>query len=260
MLLALDTATETCAVALVCGHQVIERAEHVGQGHSDRLIPMVQGVLAEAGVGPAALDAVAFGAGPGSFTGLRIACGVAQGIAYAIDRPVVAVGNLEALALNAASSLPDARRIAVAIDARMRECYWAVYQIEHVSCAKEAVGADATGQSPSAFAAVPDFRITELAPPSLSSAEALADALMAWSPDTLAGEAFGVFAPQLDGIAAARRQPRAAASAAAIARLGVQHLQAGLAVMPAHAMPIYVRDRVAQTTEERLAQRAARAA
>jgi tRNA threonylcarbamoyladenosine biosynthesis protein TsaB len=260
MLLALDTATETCAVALVRGHEVIERAEHVGQGHSDRLIPMVQAVLAEAGVGPAALDAVAFGAGPGSFTGLRIACGVAQGIAYAIDRPVVAVGNLEALALNAASGMPDARRIAVAIDARMRECYWAVYQIEGISGPKAVVGANTTARSPATVAAMPDFRISELVPPSLSSAEALADTLMGWSPDTLAGEAFDVFAPHLDRVAAARRQPRAVASAAAIARLGVERLQAGCAVMPARAMPIYVRDRVAQTTEERLAQRAARAA
>lgn len=260
MLLALDTATETCAVALVRGHEVIERAEHVGQGHSDRLIPMVQDVLAEAGVGPAALDGVAFGAGPGSFTGLRIACGVAQGIAYAIDRPVVAVGNLEALALNAALAAPDARRIAVAIDARMRECYWAVYQIEHRFGSGQGNAPDATGQSRSDESDVPVFRISELVPPSLLSAEALADNLIAWSPDTLAGEAFSVFATQLDGIAAARRQPRAAASAAAVARLGVARLREGLAVMPAHAMPIYVRDRVAQTTEERLAQRAALAA
>ena len=260
MLLALDTATETCAVALVRGREVIERTEHVGQGHSDRLIPMVQAVLADAGVAPAALDAVAFGAGPGSFTGLRIACGVAQGIAYAIDRPVVAVGNLEALALNAASSLPDARRIAVAIDARMRECYWALYQIDYLWATKEGGSADATDQSRSAVVSVPGFRVSEVVPPSLSAAEALADTLMAWSPDTLAGEAFDVFASQLDGIAAARRQPRASASATAIARLGVERLHAGLAVPPAHAMPIYVRDQVAQTTEQRLAQRAARAA
>lgn len=260
MLLALDTATETCAAALVRGNEVIERAERVGQGHSERLIPMAQALLADAGVDLRALDAVAFGAGPGSFTGLRIACGVAQGIAYAIERPVVAVSNLEALAFNATSCAPDARRIAVAIDARMGECYWAVYQVERpaerLTGLAISEGSDLGGASRSAA----DFGLSEVMPPSLSRAEALADSLTELAPDTLAGEAFAVFAAQLDRVTAVSRLPQVTATAAAIARLGARALRAGGAMAPAHAAPVYVRDRVAQTTEERHAQRAARAA
>lgn len=243
MLLAFDTATESCAVALARGAEVIERSEHVGQAHSARLLPMAKALLAEAGVSPRQLDAIAFGAGPGSFTGLRIACGVAQGLAYGIDRPVVPVGNLEALAFNAACEAPTARRIAVAIDARMGECYWAVYQVAgEVSFQADAGGA-----------------LADLVPPSLSSAGDLAAALGAVAPDALAGEAFSLFGAQLDAVPAMRRLPQVTATAAAIARLGLRALRAGRAVAPALAAPLYVRDRVAQTTAERHAQRAARA-
>jgi tRNA threonylcarbamoyladenosine biosynthesis protein TsaB len=234
MLLALDTASETCGVALVHDGSVIERAEAVGQRHSERLLPMIEALLAEAGVSLRQLDAVAFGAGPGSFTGLRISCGVAQGIAYAIDRPVVPVGNLQALAFNAARRVPAAQRVAAAIDARMGECYWAVYAADSSSA--------------------------ELLPPALSRAEDLADALRGAAPDLLAGEAFSVFSSHLDGLPATYRRPEATATAAAIAQLGVAALQAGRAVDPALAAPHYVRNRVAQTTEERQALRAARAA
>ena len=234
MLLALDTATETCGVALVRDGAVIERAETVGQRHSERLLPMIEALLAEAGVSPRQLDAVAFGAGPGSFTGLRIACGVAQGIAYAIDRPVVPVGNLQALSYNAARSAPAARRVAAAINARMGECYWAVYAA--------------------------DSSLAELMPPALSSAEDLADALRGAAPDLLAGEAFALFSSQLDGLQATYRRPQATATASAIAQLGLAALRTGRAVDPALAAPHYVRNRVAQTTEERQALRAASAA
>lgn len=258
MLLALDTATEICAVALVRDAEVIERVEHVDQRHSQRLIPMAQSLLAEAGIGLSALDAVAFGAGPGSFTGLRIACGVAQGLAYAIDRPVVAVGNLEALALDAARAVPGARRVATAIDARMGECYWAVFQVHRGRDA--AVPHPAAGRDSAAGALddASEIGLTQIVAPSLSRPEALPDLLLDLAPDTLVGEAFAQFAAQLDRISAACRPLQAAASAGSIGLLGVRGLRAGFAVEPSLAAPVYVRDRVAQTIEERLASRAAR--
>ena len=227
-LLAFDTATEICSVALARAGGVIERSEHVGQRHSQFVLPMAQQLLAESGATLADLDALAFGAGPGSFTGLRIACGVAQGLAYGIDRPVVPVGNLAALALNAAALAPQARRIAVAIDARMQEVYWAVYEPR-------------------------DGEVIELAAPSLAAAAELPDLIAGFEPQALAGDALAVFAPALESVAVAQRLPQARAGAGAIARLACVGLARGRALPAAQAMPLYVRDRVALTIDQRRA-------
>jgi len=128
-LLAIDTATETCSVALLHAGVLSEWIERVGQGHSERVLPMVQALLEETGIELARCDAIAFGAGPGSFTGLRIACGVAQGLAWGIDRRVLPVGNLAGLALAVHDAAPAVARIAAAMDARMNEVYWAVYDV-----------------------------------------------------------------------------------------------------------------------------------
>jgi len=193
---------------------------------------MAQQLLADSGVALADLDAVAFGAGPGSFTGLRIACGVAQGLAYGIDRPVVAVVNLAALALHAGELAPGARRIAVAIDARMDEVYWAAYELS-------------------------GDRAVELAPPALAPAQALPALLAPLAPDTLAGDALTVFARALAPVAVATRLPQARAGAGAIARLASVDLAQGRALPAAQAMPMYVRDRVARTIDERRSAQAA---
>jgi len=227
-LLAFDTATEICSVALARAGGVIERSEHVGQRHSQFVLPMAQQLLAESGATLADLDALAFGAGPGSFTGLRIACGVAQGLAYGIDRPVVPVGNLAALALNAAALAPQARRIAVAIDARMQEVYWAVYEPR-------------------------DGEVIELAAPSLAAAAELPDLIAGFEPQALAGDALAVFWPALESVAVAQRLPQARAGAGAIARLACVGLARGRALPAAQAMPLYVRDRVALTIDQRRA-------
>ena len=97
-LLALDTSTELCSAALWLDGRITAREEHAGQRHSELLLPMIDGLLRAAAVEPRALDAIAFGAGPGSFTGLRIACGVAQGLAFGAGIPVVGIGTLLALA------------------------------------------------------------------------------------------------------------------------------------------------------------------
>src|ERR1017187_8228004 len=97
-ILALDASTEVCAVALGDGLHWLERSEVAGQRHSELLLPMIGAILADCGVTLQQLDGIAFGAGPGSFTGLRIACGVAQGLALARNLPVAGIGTLLALA------------------------------------------------------------------------------------------------------------------------------------------------------------------
>ncbi|MGH6624805.1 MAG: tRNA (adenosine(37)-N6)-threonylcarbamoyltransferase complex dimerization subunit type 1 TsaB, partial [Burkholderiaceae bacterium] len=130
IILALDTATEICSVALLAGLHCIERGEAVGNGHSERILPMVDEVMDESGMALAAVDVIAFGSGPGSFTGLRIACGIAQGLAWSAGKRVVPVGNLRALAARAFAVQTAGDVVLAAIDARMQESYCAVYRRE----------------------------------------------------------------------------------------------------------------------------------
>jgi len=125
-ILAVDTATEACSAALAWEGEIIERYDVIGRGHAERLLPMVQEVLAEAGVALAALDAIAFGRGPGSFTGLRIGAGVTQGLAFGADLPVVPVSDLAALAARAATQRNE-RYVLACLDARMAQVYWAAF-------------------------------------------------------------------------------------------------------------------------------------
>lgn len=127
-LLALDTATEACSAAVLVEGTVLERYELAPRRHAALILPMIEAVLAEAGVAPTELDAVAFGRGPGAFTGVRVAVGIAQGIAFAADLPVAPVSTLAALALGAARETGRAR-IATALDARMGEIYWGAYAV-----------------------------------------------------------------------------------------------------------------------------------
>lgn len=122
-ILALDTSTEHCSVALWLDGEVILRETLAGQRHSELVLPMVQAVLAESGLRLQQLDGIAFGAGPGSFTGLRIGCGVAQGLAFGADLPVAAISTLEALAQGSGGE-----RVIACLDARMSEVYHAIYE------------------------------------------------------------------------------------------------------------------------------------
>ncbi len=121
-LLAIDTSTEACSVAILIDDVVHERFEIVSQRHSERVLPLVDAVLAEAGLVLSQLDALAFGRGPGSFTALRIGAGVVQGLAFGADLPVVPVSSLAALAQG-----QNADKILAAFDARMGQIYWAPY-------------------------------------------------------------------------------------------------------------------------------------
>jgi tRNA threonylcarbamoyladenosine biosynthesis protein TsaB len=128
-LLALDTATEACSVALLHEGRVLSRYEVIPRLHAQRVLPMVQELLAEAGIALSAVDAIAFGRGPGAFTGVRIAVGVVQGLAFALDRPVLPISNLAVMAQRAHRE-HGARQVATAIDARMDELYWGCYRLE----------------------------------------------------------------------------------------------------------------------------------
>lgn len=128
-LLALDTSSEGCSAALLVDGRVAERFELAPRGHTRLLMPMVRELLAEQNLVPAELNALAFACGPGSFTGLRIATGVVQGLAYGLEVPVLPVSSLAAVAADAIArfSLSEGDGIAVAFDARMGEIYWACY-------------------------------------------------------------------------------------------------------------------------------------
>ena len=126
-LLALDTATEACSVALLHDGRVLSHYEVIPRLHAQRLLPMIKDLLAEAGIALSALDGIAFGRGPGAFTGVRIAIGVVQGLAFALERPVLPVSTLAVLEKRALRE-QGATQVAAAIDARMDELYWGCYR------------------------------------------------------------------------------------------------------------------------------------
>jgi tRNA threonylcarbamoyladenosine biosynthesis protein TsaB len=228
ILLALDTATECCSVALALGTELHERSAQVGQKHSEFVLPMVDELLRAQRLVLGDCAAIAFGAGPGSFTGLRIACAVAQGLAWGVQRPVVPVGNLEAIAWQAKALAPSARRVAAVIDARMNEAYFAVV--------------DVAGAAPAL-----------LAEPALAPAAQLVQALRGYGVDTLAGAGSAVFAAELAALQVRQRLPQARAGAGVIATLARLAYARGGALPPEQAAPLYVRNQVALTIEERSA-------
>ena len=126
-LLALDTATEACSVALLHDGKVTSHYEVIPRLHAQKLLPMIKQLLEDAGTTLAAVDAIAFGRGPGAFTGVRIAIGVVQGLAFALERPVLPVSNLAVLAQRAHRE-HGATQVVSAIDARMDEVYWGCYR------------------------------------------------------------------------------------------------------------------------------------
>lgn len=127
--LALDTSTEACSVALALDGQILALDEVCPQQHSKRILPMVQQLLADAGVSLHQLDGIIFGRGPGSFTGVRIGVSVAQGLAFGADLPVFGVSTLAAMA-QAAAIQQNATELIAAIDARMAEVYIAAYALD----------------------------------------------------------------------------------------------------------------------------------
>jgi tRNA threonylcarbamoyladenosine biosynthesis protein TsaB len=220
-LLAIDTSTELCSAALWLEGEVAADAVHAGQRHSELLLPMIDKLLRAAGVGVHALDAVAFGEGPGSFTGLRIACGVAQGLAFGAGLPVVGVGTLVALA-----QASGANEAVCCLDARMRQVYWAAYR--RTAGGWETVRAPGV-HAPESVPALPVGSWTGCGNGFIAYADALAAKL---------GEALAAVAP----VALPHAREIAILAAAEMARGGGKPA--------AEAVPVYVRDKVALTIEE----------
>ena len=252
-LLAFETSSSRCGVALLRdagdGPPQVAQLEHEGaQEHAERLLPMAGELLASAGLAPADLDAVAFGQGPGGFTGLRVACGVAQGVALGLGVPVLPVVSHLAVAEDAQAGPDEA--VLVALDARMAEAYLAAYVLEPVL---EPL------QGP-ASAAVPAWRV--LQPPMLIAAEEVLpwamDRLAVWSREAgrelslrLAGDAWQAY-PEAMPVTGLRQAPLDRPRAATVARLAREGWLRGEALPPEEAAPLYVRDKVAFTTAERL--------
>lgn len=128
-ILALDTSTEACSAALLVDDRRLERFEVLPRGHAGRILAMLDELLAEAGIALGRVDALSFCRGPGSFTGVRIGCGVAQGVAFGADLPVLPLSTLAVLAQGARRET-GTDRVLAAIDARMGEVYWAAYEAE----------------------------------------------------------------------------------------------------------------------------------
>ncbi|HCH55171.1 MAG TPA: tRNA (adenosine(37)-N6)-threonylcarbamoyltransferase complex dimerization subunit type 1 TsaB [Aeromonas sp.] len=127
-ILAVDTATEACSAALLVGDKLFSRWEEAPRDHTQKILPMVQAVLDEAGLSLAELDTIAFGRGPGSFTGVRIGISVAQGLAFGAGVPLIGISTLAAMA-QGAHRLDGAERVLTAIDARMNEVYFGHYEL-----------------------------------------------------------------------------------------------------------------------------------
>jgi tRNA threonylcarbamoyladenosine biosynthesis protein TsaB len=231
-LLAFDTATEHLSIGLhVDGREWLHEGAGGAQA-SAALIPAIMSLLEAAGLKVNGLDAIAFGRGPGAFTGLRTAASVAQGLAFGAGRPVIPIDTLLAVAEDAREG--DApRSIWAAMDARMNEIYAAGYRFEQ-------------------------GRWQTLAPPVLHSEASLARQWQAVAPDVVAGNALAVFESLPTG--SARRAPDALPRPRALLALALAAWQRGEAVDAALALPLYVRDKVAQTTAERDAARLAKQA
>jgi tRNA threonylcarbamoyladenosine biosynthesis protein TsaB len=213
-LLAIDTATETCSVALLIDDRMVERASDTQRGHADLVLPMVDAVLVEAGLTLRQLDGLAYGRGPGAFTGVRIAVGVAQGLAYGAQLVTLGVSDLAAVAQQFAT--PGAR-VLVCMDARMNEVYWGRFE----------------GTPGGLMAATSVERVDR--PEAVDPGDAT----------VFAGTGFGAYPQLLAGRAPVAVHGTARPHARDIARLAVEELRAGRGQPPELAQPVYLRDQVA---------------
>ncbi len=228
-ILAIETSGEQCSVALARASGIAQRHSGGGSRVSERALSTIAALLAAEAVGLESIDAFAFGSGPGAFTGLRVACALAQGLAFARGRPVVAVGSLRALAHGAASrhrsdGAGGALRVMAAIDARMGQIYCAVYE---------------------------SAQTAELAAPALAAPEHMAALLQRWQPQLIAGDALRLHASAWPAAYPAARMPDLAVDAAMVAELARVELAAGHAMAARDAAPHYVRDQVALTVGQR---------
>jgi tRNA threonylcarbamoyladenosine biosynthesis protein TsaB len=227
-ILALDTATEACSAALWVDGQLIGREMEFERGHAEHILPMIDGLLAEGGVALGALDALAFGRGPGGFTGVRLAASVTQGLAFAAGLRVVAISDLAAVAQRAFDAEPSVTRMLVCSDARMKEVYWACYERDATGLAN-AVGVER-----------------------VSPADAV-EVWSGWRPDAIgaAGRGFRAYPELRSRLVDSENGIRLVSDsflprAHEIARLAAPEVRAGRTIGAEEAIPVYLRDDVAR--------------
>lgn len=221
-ILGLDTSTEYLSLALLLDGSTLSRDLHAGQQHSELILPLVQELLAEAGISLRELDCVAFGQGPGTFTGLRIGCGVAQGLAFGADLSVAPVSTLLALAQGSGHA-----SVVACLDARMGEVYHACYRRDGQTWL--------TLSEPGLYSPQDTPRVEGDRWAGVGSGfSAYHEALSA----RYAGQL-----QQIDGTLFPHAE--------AIATLAAEMLEAGQVVAPEQAAPLYIRDKVALKTSER---------
>jgi tRNA threonylcarbamoyladenosine biosynthesis protein TsaB len=225
-LLAVETATEACSAALMINGRMTEQFSLTANGHSKLILPMIESLLLEVNLKPVDLHGLAFGCGPGSFTGVRIATGIVQGIGFALDLPVMPVSNLATVAQDFFDH-NDENIAFVAMDARMGEIYWAVYQRNALGYA-ELAGKEAV--IPASEIEFPDV-----------TGVGIGSGWKIYSQELLTRLSHRVTRYEVENLPRAR----------AVAKLGAQGFKQGLAVAAEHAMPIYLRDKVAKKESER---------
>lgn len=232
-LLAIETATESCSVALACGETLVVRSEYAPRRHAELLLPMCEQVLAEAGIGRHALDAVAVGVGPGAFTGVRLAVSAAQGLALALDRPLVPVSSLAALAMQAPDN--EAAILAV-IDARMGEIYAGTFR-RTADGLVEPIGAESVGLAERLE--LPVASAWNVVGSGWATYHEVLETRLPATPAWVEGVAY----PQ----------------ASEVALLALPVARAGRGLAPENVAPVYLRDKVALTRAEQQAAREERA-
>lgn len=220
-ILAIETSTELASVALLLEDRVIVRESAGVQTHSQTVLPMVQALLKEAGLHVQDCDALAFGSGPGSFTGVRTACGITQGLAFASGLPVVPVVTLQAMA-QACLDLHGETEVIALLDARMEEVYWAQYRFDG------------------------EWRtVTEPGLAAPAAVHPTGQAVACGNGLTAYASAFG------DKVFSGRFSDISGPHASYVARLARQALARGEALEAKHAQPLYLRNKVALTIAER---------
>ncbi|MDR2239988.1 MAG: tRNA (adenosine(37)-N6)-threonylcarbamoyltransferase complex dimerization subunit type 1 TsaB [Zoogloeaceae bacterium] len=223
-LLALESSTDLYTAALFLDGRIVEREGELGVSHSEIALPLTRALLDEANLDFGDLDGIAFGAGPGAFTGLRLACGVAQGLAVGAGLPVLGIGSLEALALGAGEGA-----VYACADARMNEVYCAAYRVR--------------GETLETILAPAVAAPTQVPLPPGAGWRGCGSGFAAY------GAALAARLGEAVSVTDAAARPRAAA----VLRLAAPRFARGEGIDPAQAAPLYVRDKVALTSRERIA-------
>lgn len=223
-IIALDTSSDVASVALLRGEKLHSLSSEGFSTHSLSTLPMLQQLLKEEGIEIKDVDAIAFGCGPGSFTGLRTACGITQGLSFGASIPVIPVVTLEAMAESCRQKYGTEKVLAL-LDARMHEVYWGEYQYEN-------------------------GRWKTLVEPSLSAAAEV----VAQGKPVFCGNGLAAYADELKAVIKDSPQyPDIIPHAEAIAALGMERLLRGETIRSAEIEPLYLRNKVALKTAERLA-------